>query len=135
MRLKNAPWIAVMNLLAMPGAGAWAADAPTPAEARIAFADRHGIYNWQVVNDHTVLVESQDRHWYKATLLGHCFDLPFAERIAFKTNPDGSFDKFSAIESRGQHCPLVSLVAAPSPEKKAQPKAAAGPQGAADKPS
>jgi hypothetical protein len=95
-----------------------AAHQPPDAEARIAFADHHGIYNWQVLNDKTMLVQSQDHKWYKATLMGHCNDLPFAEDIGFKTNADGSFDKFSSISVRRQNCPLLSLVETAAPVKK-----------------
>jgi Family of unknown function (DUF6491) len=97
------------------------AQAPAP-EAQIAFANHGGIYNWQVVDDRTVLIQSQDRKWYKATLLSPCFDLPFAERLGFESNSDGSFDKFSAIQVRSQKCPLTSLVETTAPAKKAKAK-------------
>jgi Family of unknown function (DUF6491) len=114
---------------------AWA-DAPTsgqaPApEAQIAFANHGGIYNWQVVDNRTVLIQSQDRKWYKATLFSSCIDLPFAERIGFESNADGSFDKFSSIQVRDQKCPLVSLVETTAPAKKVKPKkTGAAPAGA-----
>jgi hypothetical protein len=97
------------------------AQTPTP-EAQIAFADHGGIYNWQVVDDHTVLIQSQSRKWYKATLLSRCIDLPFAERLGFESNSDGSFDKFSSIQVRSQKCPLISLVATTAPAKKVKAK-------------
>jgi hypothetical protein len=96
-------------------------------EARIAFADHGGIYNWQAVDDRTVLIQSRDRKWYKATLFSPCFDLPFAERLGFESNADGSFDKFSSIRVRSQNCPLVSLVPTAAPAKKAKSHKAAGP--------
>jgi hypothetical protein len=117
-----------VGLAAAVCGSAFAADAPVP-EARIPFADHHGIYNWQVVDDRTVLIQSQNHQWYKATLLSHCIELPFAERIAFKTNADGSFDKFSGIETRGQYCPLTSLVQTAAPAKKNASKAAASAAG------
>jgi hypothetical protein len=105
---------------APPAASAAAAPAPAP-EAQIPFAKRN-IWNWQVVDDQTVLIQDQGRRWYKATLFGHCINLPFAERIAFDSNPGGTFDKFSAILYRGQRCPLSSLVATTAPPKKSKPK-------------
>jgi hypothetical protein len=100
-----------------PAAGS-AAAAPAPApEAQIPFAKRN-IWNWQVVDDQTVLIQDQGRRWYKATLFNHCINLPFAQRIAFDSNPSGSFDKFSAILYRGQRCPVRSLVATAAPPKK-----------------
>ncbi len=95
--------------------------APPVAQAQIAFAKRN-IWNWQVVDDQTVLIQDQGRRWYKATLFGHCINLPFADRIAFDSNPGGTFDKFSAILVRGQRCPLASLVETSAPPKKLKAK-------------
>jgi hypothetical protein len=103
-----------------PPASSAAAPAPAP-EAQIAFAKRN-IWNWQVVDDQTVLIQDQGRRWYKATLFSHCIDLPFADRIAFDSNPSGTFDKFSAILVRGQRCPLKSLVETNAPPTKAKAK-------------
>lgn len=103
------------------------ADTPAPVqapapEAQIAFANHGGIYNWQVVDNRTVLIQGQNRKWYKATLFSSCFDLPFAERLGFESNSDGSFDKFSSIQVRRQKCPLVSLVETTAPAKKSKAK-------------
>ena len=95
------------------------------AEASIPFADHDGIYNWQVIDDRTVLIQGQNRKWYKASLMSRCFDLRFAERLGFESNPDGSFDKFSSITVRGQNCPLSSLVDAPPPPRKVKANKAA----------
>jgi hypothetical protein len=102
------------------------APAPAPAapapQAQIPFANHGGIYDWQVVDNRTVLIQSQSRKWYKATLMSSCFQLPFAERLGFESNPDGSFDKFSTIKVHGQTCPLVSLVETTAPPKKSKAK-------------
>ena len=99
-----------------------AAATPAPAaEVQIPFAKRN-IWNWNVVDDQTVLIQDQGRRWYKATLFGHCIDLPFANTIAFDSNPGGTFDKFSAILVRGQRCPLSSLVETTAPPKKVKAK-------------
>ncbi len=103
-----------------PPASSAAAPAPAP-EAQIAFA-KSNIWNWQVVDDQTVLIQDQGRRWYKATLFSRCIDLPFADRIAFDSNPSGTFDKFSAILVRGQRCPLKSLVETSAPPKKMKAK-------------
>ena len=104
-------------------------DAPVaqPREAQISFADRNGIVDWQVVDDKTVLVKDRGGRWYKATLFNSCFDLPSAsQRLEFKSNANGTFDKFSTIIVRDQRCQLTSFVATTAPPKK--PKAsAAGP--------
>jgi hypothetical protein len=103
-----------------PAASAGAAPAPA-REAQIPFADKT-IWNWQVVDDRTVLIQDRGRRWYKATLLGPCVNLPFAERLGFESNSDGAFDKFSAIHVREQRCPLVSLVKTTAPPKKSKAK-------------
>jgi Family of unknown function (DUF6491) len=93
-----------------------------PREAQIPFASKGGIWNWRVVDNNTVLIESRGRKWYKATLFGNCINLAFANSLSFIPNPSGSFDKFSTIRSHGQRCPLVSLIEVPAPPKKPNPK-------------
>lgn len=98
-----------------------AQDNPAP-EVQIPFA-KTNIWNWQVVDDKTVLIQDQGRRWYKATVFGTCNNLSFvSNRLAFDPNPSGSFDKFSAILVRGQRCPLSSLVKTTAPPKKAKAK-------------
>jgi hypothetical protein len=127
--MQKAKFIRLVMVGALLSAACVAGDNPTPppaagaapAEAQIAFAKRN-IWNWQVVDDQTVLIQDQGRRWYKATLFSHCINLPFAQRIAFDSNPGGTFDKFSAILVRGQRCPLRSLVETTAPPKKSQAK-------------
>ena len=89
-----------------------------PSESRIAFSSRN-IRNWHVVDDQTLLIQSNSRKWYKAKLLGNCPGLRFVERVGFKSNADDSFDKFSSIQVRdGQRCQLVSLTESDGPPKK-----------------
>jgi hypothetical protein len=134
MRKARAIRLVIQGAVIAAAAVASAADNPTPppassaaaapapvAEAQISFAKKN-IWNWQVVDDQTVLIQDQGRRWYKATLFGHCINLPFADRIAFDSNPGGTFDKFSAILVRGQRCPLRSLVETTAPPKKLKAK-------------
>jgi hypothetical protein len=106
------------------------ASAPAPSsvtEAQIPFA-RTNLWNWQVLDDKTVLIQDQSRRWYKATLFGICTNLAFANRIGFDSNPGGTFDKFSTLLVQGQRCPLSSLVKTDPPAKKAKvPKPAPAP--------
>ena len=130
MKYPVAVWIA--GLFLVLGRGALAADsvpagaastpAPAAPEARIAFANRRGIYSWSVIDRSTVLIESSSHRWYLAKLFAPCVDLPFAETVGFKTNPDGGFDRFSALEVRGQRCPLISLVETAAPAKPGKKK-------------
>jgi hypothetical protein len=101
---------------------------PTTSEARIPFANHGGIYNWRAVNDRTLLIQAQNRQWFKATLFAPCIDLAFAERVGFESNADGSFDKFSSIRVRNQKCTIQSLVPTEAPAKKVPaPKTATPP--------
>jgi hypothetical protein len=110
------------------GAPSAPADADAAAaQASIPFANHGGINDWRVVDDHTVLIQGTGRQWYKASLMTPCINLPFAQRIGFKSNPDGSFDKFSAIKLRHQTCPLTSLVKTDPPAKRSKPHKAAPP--------
>jgi hypothetical protein len=126
-------WVAAIlsSLIGSAAVGDTPATPTTPgapaAEASIPFADHDGIYNWQVIDDRTVLIQGQNRKWYKASLMSRCFDLRFAERLGFESNPNGSFDKFSSITVRGQNCPLTSLVEAPPPPRKVKAGKAALP--------
>ena len=95
-----------------------------PPEGQIPFANKGGIWNWQVIDNKTVLIESRARKWYKATLFGNCINLAFAQDMAFVSNSNGTFDKFSSIRTGGQRCPLVSLVEVPAPPKKSNAKKA-----------
>lgn len=94
-----------------------------PREVQINFANRGGIWDWDVVDSKTILIQDRARRWYKATLLVNCVDLPFEQKIGFESNVDGSFDKFSTIQTRQMRCPLSSLVKTDAPVKKKSKKA------------
>jgi|SRR5271165_5366295 len=130
-----AAWVAfAADVPAVPPAPATPDASSQPREARIAFANKGGIWDWQVIDNKTVLIESRGRQWYKATLFGNCINLSFAQRLSFESNPSGTFDKFSKILVGGQRCPLESLVETTPPPKKPntkQPAAAAVPPTAA----
>jgi hypothetical protein len=99
------------------------AAAPPPGEVQIKFANHGGIWDWDVVDSKTVLIQDRSRRWYKATLSVNCVDLPFEQKIGFESNADGSFDKFSTIQTRQHRCPLQSLVRTDAPVSKKSKKA------------
>lgn len=106
------------------------AAAPAPQQAQIPFAKKN-IWNWQVVDDKTVLIQDLSRKWYKATLLGDCINLGFAQRLGFDSGPTDTFDKFSAILVEGRRCQVTSLVSTAAPPKKSKsskPSSAPPPQ-------
>jgi hypothetical protein len=91
---------------------------PAQAQVSIAFANHGGIRTWSVLDDKTLLIEDSHGHWYRAELMSAAFDLPFAEALAFKTTPSGSFDRFSTVIVKGRAYPLVSLTRTEPPAKK-----------------
>jgi len=112
-------WTGTIAQAAEPEASSAKTVAPAaPVEARIPFANHGGIYTWQVENDRSIMIQSQSRKWYRATLFNPCVDLPFSERVGFETDASGAFDKFSSIRVRGQTCHLSSLVETTAPAKK-----------------
>jgi hypothetical protein len=121
-----------------PAASAPATAAPAAKplpEVQINFANHGGIWDWSVVDTKTVLIQDRSRRWYKATLLVNCTDLPFNQKLGFESNVDGSFDKFSAIQTRSQRCPLTSLVRTDAPvSKKSKQADAAKPASATPPP-
>ncbi len=59
---------AVVSLAALGSAAAAdtapaAAATPAAPETSIPFASHDGIFNWHVVDDHTILIEGQNRKW------------------------------------------------------------------------
>jgi Family of unknown function (DUF6491) len=110
---------------AAPATPAPAAAAPAAIpqpEVQITFANHGGIWDWSVVDNRTLLIQDRSRRWYKATLMVTCVDLPFDQKLGFESNIDGSFDRFSAIQTRGQRCPLMSLVRTDAPVSKKSKK-------------
>lgn len=115
-----------------------AADGRGPQVA-IPFADHGGIRDWRAIDRNTLLVEGTGNRWYRVELFAPCFDLPFADRVGFKSNVTGEFDRFSTVIVRGQPCAVQSVTATAAPPKRlkkgADAEAAAKPADAATKPS
>lgn len=111
-RLVLAPLLA-LGMAATPALAepaAHHAQAQEHKQATIPFANYDGIQNWQVGNDHTLYIEDQSNHWYKADLMFPAFDLPYANVIGFDTGPIGNFDHFSSIIVNGRRYQVRSLV-------------------------
>jgi hypothetical protein len=94
-------------------------------EVSIPFADAGGIRDWRAVGRDALLIEGTHGKWYRVELMGGCFDLPFAERVGFKSNPTGDFDRFSTVIVRGQRCAVKSVTASAPPPKPVKKAAAA----------
>lgn len=113
-----------------------AADGRGP-QVSIPFADHGGIRDWRAIDRNTLLVQGNGNRWYRVELFSPCFDLPFADRVGFKSNATGEFDRFSSVIVRGQRCQVQSVTSAPPPPKKLKkgedPDAAAAKASAAPK--
>lgn len=108
--MKAAISVALLASVAI-GAAHAAAPANKAKEAAIHFADSGGIYDYKAVNDHELYIQSRDRSWYKAELLGPCDGLQYATGIGFQTEPSGDLTKFGAVLVNGHRCVVTSLVA------------------------
>ncbi len=103
MRTFAAPLLTaalVAGTVSLPNAASAAGDRPMA----IPFAALGNIRNWKPDGQNAMYVESQRGDWYHATFWSPCFELPFADRIGFVTEPGGSLDKFSSIMVGGDRC-------------------------------
>ncbi|HEU4967766.1 DUF6491 family protein [Sphingomonas sp.] len=89
-------------------------------QASIPFVNHGGVRDFDVVDNDTLYIEDQHRHWYRAELMGYCPDLGFARAIGFETRGPDTLDRFSTLIVRGQRCPVKSLVESGPPPKKAK---------------
>jgi len=92
------------------------ADVPKKTvEVSIPFVSHGGVKDWRAVDDHTLYIESQGSQWFKATTMGMCIGLDFADKIGFDGGGTDTFDKFSRLIVRGQPCPIETLVKVDGP--------------------
>ena len=118
---------ALTGLLAAPLGSA--AEPAAKREASIPFAAEHGIRDWQADGSQGLWVRANSGAWYYGKFSFPCTGLQFQEGLHFKFNPDGSFDRWSAVLTRDQgRCLFTSFepsAGPPKPVKKAAPPAAA----------
>ena len=117
---------AAVSLLAgcaMPDKGA-----PT-AQASIPFVEFGNIENWHGDGEKGIYIQSTDRHWYYASFISPCLDLPFAQTIGFRTTPPLPMDKFDSVLVRGRPCFFQTFDKVPGPPSNNPPKPAAPPKG------
>ena len=89
--------------------------AKKPADVSIPFVSHGGVKDWRAVDDHTLYIESTGGQWFKATTMGICIGLDFADKIGFDGGGTDTFDKFSRLIVRGQPCPIESLAKVDGP--------------------
>jgi hypothetical protein len=85
--------------------------------AVIHFVDLTGVKDWRAEGLSAILIEGSNGQWYRANFFSECYGLPWAERIAFVTSPDGSLDKFSSVMVNGQQCYFKDANKIPDPDK------------------
>lgn len=64
---------------------------------RDARLETYRIDDWSAPADDSLIVKSLDGSQYRATFMGHCYGLRFAESIGFVTRGTSSLDHFSGI--------------------------------------
>lgn len=107
--------------LAAPGHSSEPAKSEGNEEARIAFPHRGAIRSFRAEGRDTLYLRVRGRQWYRATLMGSCPDLPFANSIGIDTRGSASLDRFSMVLVGQDRCPIQSLVKSdPPPRRRGQ---------------
>jgi len=110
---------AAVLTLAGTAMAATGSDRPLGREASIPFVNHGGISNWRADGDEGLYIQDQHRNWYRASLMGACTDLPYAQAVGCRTWGGDRLDRFSAIQVGGQRCQIESLVTSAPPPAKA----------------
>jgi hypothetical protein len=121
---------ALMTVL--PSVAAIAQPAPSAAAPRacLQFGE---IYNWNVVDDRTLIVEDNLHRKFRVSLLGYCPDLNFKERVGFRSPgamrltclSPGDSVIVNNLGAGFQRCPIKSIEAYTPAMQKADEAAAA----------
>jgi hypothetical protein len=89
--------------------------------ASITFADRR-VNDFQRGEDGSLILRAGVNDWYRVEIWQPCrSDLRWEHRIALRSNPGGSFDKFSRVFVDGTQCAIdrVDKIEDPRPVDKA----------------
>ena len=100
--MRNAIRALGVATVAVTIAVAGGASAEKPA--RIPFADIGNIRDWRADTANELYIQSMDREWYRTTFLAPCRALPFADAIAFVTEPNGELNSFSSVLVENERC-------------------------------
>jgi hypothetical protein len=119
-------------MMVLPSAAAIAQPAP-PAAAPRACLEFGEIYNWNVVDNRTLVVEDNLHRKFRVSLLGYCPNLNFKERVGFRSlgamrltclSPGDSVI-VNNLGAGFQRCPIKSIEAYTPAMQKAEEAAAA----------
>jgi hypothetical protein len=121
--MMKKPMIAFAACFAL-AAPAAAKHGPVPApaigqEAHIPFASMGGIRSFHADDDNIVYLQDYRRRWYRAELIGPCYGLQWAMRIAVDTRGSSTFDRSSALFVGQERCMLDSLTYSGPPPRRA----------------
>ena len=109
---------ALLPLAACTAAGPPGTGRAAPTEqASIPFVEFGNIFDWRDDGTRGVYIESDSMHWYYATFMYPCINLPFAETIGFKTTPPLPMDKFDGILVHHEYCPFATFSRVPGPPR------------------
>ena len=111
----------IFALLALTAASPALAQIPLGTETTIPYAANGGIRNMQAEGSGSNIIYLQDRtqRWYKVVLSGPCLPDRTLDAISFKTDSNGTFDRFSQIRSLKnpeRTCGVTSIVGSAPPE-------------------
>ncbi len=87
------------------------------ANASIPFLNHGGVEDWRAEGSTALLVKSRTGHYYRATFMSPCRNLPYAVGIGFKSDGTDTLDKFDSVEVRGERCVFVAFDEIPKPDK------------------
>jgi hypothetical protein len=97
------------------------ADRSAPVAVRSSNVQRYRIRDWTAIDDHTLIIVTQDGTRYRAETLGPCNGLGFATSVAFVNRGGfGQIDRTSSVVlPDGTRCPFQTFDQIRSPESKA----------------
>ena len=96
---------------------------PIGVDARVPFLNHHGVRDWRADGREGLYVMDARRQWYRATLMGPCNNLPFAQTIGFDSGAMDVLDRHAAIIVDGERCQFSSFVTSnpPPPRQRRRP--------------
>lgn len=87
-------------------------------EARIAFPNNATIRTFRADGRETVYIQDRARRWYRASVIGPCNNLPWAQAIGVERRGVGTLDRFSTLIVEGDRCQLNSFVRVSGPPER-----------------
>jgi len=111
-----------------------------PAYAQRSCLEFGQIYNWNALDNRTLIVEDNWHNKFRMALMGDCPGLTFKERVGFKSMGATSMSCMSAGDdviirnfgTGGQRCPIRQIVPYTAELQKADADAAAAKKAAQD---